>query len=368
MAAPISNAAQMPDVRQTKGMRRQRKNQDEQAKGERILIANIRQRAFSQVKNSALVLGIGDDCALLRPPKGKEIVVTTDLSLENVHFRRDWHPARSVGHRCLARGLSDLAAMGARPQAAFLSIALPKNLRGPWLDRFLDGFLALAKEHGVPLAGGDIAESPLCGSRSSLADSENGLVVADVVLLGSVPVGQALLRSGARSGDIVYVTGALGGAAAELRALAERPAAFRKKDSAAHPHLYPQPRIAAGRRLVQAHLATAAIDLSDGLSTDLAHICEESGLSAVIDAQAVPVYPGANLADALDGGEDYELLFTAAAKRAIPAKLRGVAIHAIGHMANRGRQPQVAIRTSDGKRAPLEPRGWEHFRNRRGTP
>jgi thiamine-monophosphate kinase len=334
----------MLDAKQTKGERRPAKNQGEQA-----LIASIRQRA--QAKNSALVLGIGDDCALLRPPKGTEIAVTTDLSLENVHFRRDWHPAESVGHRCLARGLSDLAAMGARPQAAFLSLALPKDLRGPWLDRFLDGFLSLAQEHGVPLAGGDMAESPL--------------VVADVVLLGSVPTGRALLRSGAQAGDTVYVTGALGGAAAELRALAERPAAFRKKDSATHPHLYPQPRIAVGRRLIQAHLATAAIDLSDGLSTDLAHICEESGLSAVIDAQAVPVYPGATLSDALNGGEDYELLFTAAAKTAMPAKLRGVAVHAIGRMANLGREPRVAIRTGDGKTAPLEPQGWEHFRPRR---
>ena len=330
----------MADAKRTKDKRRQAKSQGEQTRGERSLIANIRQRTRSQAGNSALVLGIGDDCALLRPPKGEEMVVTTDLSLENVHFRRDWHPAESVGHRCLVRGLSDLAAMGARPQAAFLSIALPKELCGPWLDRFLDGFLALAEQYDVPLAGGDTAESPR-GGKSNSAHSESGLVVADVVLLGSVPRGQALLRSGARAGDIVYVTGALGGAAAELRALAERPAAFRKKDSAAHPHLYPQPRIAAGRRLVRAHLATAAIDLSDGLSTDLAHICEESGLSAVIDAQAVPVHPGATLADALDGGEDYELLFTAGAKTAIPARLGGLAVHAIGRMARRGRQPRV---------------------------
>jgi thiamine-monophosphate kinase len=334
--------------------------------GERDLIASIRQRARFERKNSTLILGIGDDCALLRPPKGEVIVVTTDLSLENVHFRRDWHPAESVGHRCLARGLSDLAAMGARPQAAFLSIALPKDLRGLWLDRFLDGFLALAKEHGVPLAGGDTAQSPLrgAGSGAGLAERGSGLVVADVVLLGSVPTGKALLRSGAQPGDIVYVTGALGGAAAELRALAQHPAAFRKKDATVHPHLYPQPRIAVGRRLAQARLATAAIDLSDGLSVDLAHLCEESGLSAVIDAQAVPVCTGASLADALDGGEDYELLFTAGAKTAIPAKLLGLPVHAIGRMARSGRQPRVAIRTIDGKKTPLEPHGWEHFRER----
>jgi thiamine-monophosphate kinase len=333
-------------------------------RGERALIAGIRQRALSQdalshAKKSGLVLGIGDDCAVLRPAKGEEIVVTTDLSLENVHFRRDWHPAESVGHRSLARGLSDLAAMGARPLAAFLSLALPSPLRGRWLERFLDGFLALAREHGVPLAGGDTAQSP------HATHSGSGLVIADIVLLGGVPAGRALLRSGAQPGDILYVTGTLGGAAAELRAIEQDPAAFRRKNSAAHPHLYPQPRIAIGRRLVQAHLATATIDLSDGLSTDLTHICEESGLSAVIDLQALPIYPGASLADALDGGEDYELLFTAQAKTAIPAKLRGIPVHAIGRMAKGGRGPRIALATSDGKRTAIEPHGWEHFRARR---
>jgi thiamine-monophosphate kinase len=336
-------------------------NQSEQA-----LTANIRQRAGSQARNSSLVLGIGDDCAVLRLPRGEELVATTDLCLENVHFRRDWHPAESVGHRCLARGLSDLAAMGARPLAAFLSIGLPRALRGTWLTRFLDGFLALANEHGVPLAGGDTAESPAEGAKSSSASFRGGLALADIVLLGSVPAGRALRRSGPRPGDLIYVTGALGGAASELRALARHPAAFRAKDGALHPHLYPQPRIAVGRALVGAHLATGAIDLSDGLSTDLAHLCEESGLSAVIDAEAVPVYPGATLRDALNGGEDYELLFTAAAKTVIPRRLRGLPIHAIGQMANRGRQAQVRIRTREGKTAPLEPRGWEHFKAKPG--
>ena len=143
---------------------------------ERELIAGIRRRAdqllMGQRKSGILTLGIGDDCAVLRPRRGKEIVVTTDLSLENVHFRRDWHPPQSVGHRCLARGLSDLAAMGARPEAAFLSLALPSELTGTWMDGFFDGFMALAKRYRVPLAGGDMAKSPT--------------VVADIVLLGSV--------------------------------------------------------------------------------------------------------------------------------------------------------------------------------------
>ena len=332
-------------------------------KGELALIAAIRERALRQGrgKSRMLVLGIGDDCAVLRPTRGEDLVVTTDLSLEKVHFRRDWHPPESVGHRCLARGLSDLAAMGARPQAAFLSLSLPRTLSGRWAERFLEGLMLLAESYGVPLAGGDTAESP-----SELGTRKGGLVTADIVLLGSVPSGKALLRSGALAGDVVYVTGLLGGAAAELRALGKHPAAVRKNGKVRHPHLYPEPRVDAGRKLLQARLATAAIDVSDGLSTDLAHLCEESGLTAVLDAEAIPVDPAATLQDALHGGEDYELLFTARPKTVIPASLGGVQVHAIGRMAGRGAKhgpgSLMELRTGNGKRLPLIRGGWEHFR------
>ena len=319
------------------------------AAAERELIAGIRRRADQLLtgrrKSGILTLGIGDDCAVLRPRRAKEIVVTTDLSLENVHFRRDWHPPQSVGHRCLARGLSDLAAMGARPEAAFLSLALPSELTGTWMDGFFDGFMALAKRYRVPLAGGDMAKSPT--------------VVADIVLLGSVPRGKALLRSRARAGDFIYVTGALGGSAAELSALERKPGDFVGKDKLRHPHLYPEPRLAAGRKLIR--LATAAIDLSDGLSTDLAHLCEESGLAAEIDADALPVDARATLEQALHGGEDYELLFTASAKTAVPGQLGGVSVHPIGRMKKRGKGPQVQL-DRGGKRIALAAGGWEHFR------
>jgi thiamine-monophosphate kinase len=319
------------------------------AAAERELIAGVRRRAdkllMGRRKSGILTLGIGDDCAVLRPRRGKELVVTTDLSLESVHFRRDWHPPQSVGHRCLARGLSDLAAMGARPEAAFLSLALPSELTGAWMDGFFDGFMALAKRYRVPLAGGDMAKSPT--------------VVADIVLLGSVARGKALLRSGARVGDLIYVTGALGGSAAELSALERKPGDFVGKDKLRRPHLYPEPRLAAGRKL--ARLATAAIDLSDGLSTDLAHLCEESGLAAMIDADALPVDARATLEQALHGGEDYELLFTASAKTAVPSQLGGVSIHAIGRMKKPGKGPQVQL-DRGGKRIALAAGGWEHFR------
>ncbi len=334
--------------------------------GERELIKAIRQRAGQQQPGRILNLGIGDDCAVIRPKGGEELVVTTDLSLENVHFRRDWHPPQSVGHRCLARGLSDLAAMGARPEAAFLSLALPSKLTGhrnassshSWMQDFFDGLIALADRYRLPLAGGDLAKSPP-GLRYA-----GGLVVADIVLLGSVPKGRSLLRSGARPGDLIYVTGALGGSAAELLALEHRPAAFRKNVEAGqgHPHLYPEPRIAAGRKLMRGRLATSAIDLSDGLSTDLAHLCEESGLAAEVDADLLPIDARATLEQALHGGEDYELLFTADPKTVVPSPLGGVLTHAIGRMKKRRRGPLVQMTGHAGKRTALAAGGWEHFR------
>ncbi len=336
--------------------------------GELALIAALRVRR--QVANHAVRLGIGDDCALIRPEKGEEIAVTTDFSLENVHFRRDWHPAESVGHRCLARGLSDLAAMGARPVAAFLSLAVPAELtisrRGQpsWVERFLDGLLALADRVAVPLAGGDTAESP------------SGLVAADIVLLGAVKRKRALLRSAAKPGDRIYVTGALGGAAAELLALERNPGRFSGLKAAApeHPHLYPEPRLALGQKLAAKQLATAAIDLSDGLSTDLRHLCEESGLSAEINQDAIPIHPMTQLAEAagwapsaldlaLHGGEDYELLFTAPPGVRIRKEIAGVGIREIGRIKPKTPDaPVITLVDSNGSRRELPRGGWEHFR------
>ena len=324
------------------------------AGGELALLRTIRTRAAGAV-TSRMRLGIGDDCALLRPKPGEELAVTTDLSIEGRHFRLDWHPAQSVGHRALARGLSDLAAMGARPVAAFLSLGLPRELTiadrktRAWVERFLDGLLALAAEHRVPLAGGDLAESPLA--------------IADIVLTGAVPQGTALLRSGARPGDRIYVTGSLGGAAAELAALSKTPKSFAKATTPipTSPHLYPQPRIAQGLWLRKRGTVTAAMDLSDGLSTDLDHLCEESGVAAEVDAALLPIDPGATLAMALTGGEDYELLFTAPESARLPRHIGGVAITAIGHIVPaKPRRPRVSL-LSDGKLQPLQPQGWEHF-------
>ncbi|HEY4008937.1 MAG TPA: thiamine-phosphate kinase, partial [Acidobacteriaceae bacterium] len=260
--------------------------------GELAWIERIRQRAAVTARGAgALRLGIGDDCAILAPPRGHEIVVTTDMSLEGRHFRRDWHPARAVGHRALARGLSDLAAMGARPLAAFLSLAIPRAVaaEAAWVEGFLDGLLALAGATKTPLAGGDTAEAA-CSD-----------ITIDIVLLGATPAGRALRRSGAQPGDRIFITGALGGSAAELAALAGPSSRASTKASKAqngngdHPHLYPQPRLAAGQALLRRRLATACIDLSDGLSTDLAHLCAASHVAAEIETALLPLHPIARM-------------------------------------------------------------------------
>jgi thiamine-monophosphate kinase len=330
-------------------------------KGELALLLGIRMRAAG-LASSGVRVGIGDDCAVLGVRADEEIAVTTDLSLEGRHFRLDWHPPEAVGHRTLARGLSDLAAMGARPVAAFLSLAVPpeltragrggKSWRGSksWTDRFYDGLLALAREHKTPLAGGDLAQF--------------SQVVADIVLVGAVRRGKAMLRSGARAGDAIYVTGALGGSAAGLRALQ---ALKKKKPSARQAvgltsHFYPQPRIAHGLWLARRGAATAAMDLSDGLSMDVARLCEESNVAAEIDEAALPVAPGATLEEALHGGEDYELLFTAPAEKKLPRRISDVPVTRIGHIVRRNaRKPRVTLLSASGA-AVLEPEGWQHFR------
>ncbi len=331
--------------------------------GERALIDAIRDRAgnIDGSGSRALRVGIGDDCALLRPRSGHEICVTTDFTLEDRHFRRAWHPPESVGHRCLARGLSDLAAMGAEPLAVFLSLAIPGHLAAAWVDRFLAGFLALARKHHVPLAGGDTAESP------AISKARDGFILADIVAIGEIPQGKAVLRSGARHGDAIYVTGMLGGAAAELRALEEHPRRFRAltRASAAHPHLYPEPRLVVGRRLRS--LAHSMIDISDGLSIDLSHLCEESRVSAVIDEASLPIDPLAlalvnPLELALNGGDDYELLFTAPARTRVPRQIAGVPVHRIGTIEKARRRPEILLQREDGRRIHLEPGGWQYFR------
>ncbi len=310
---------------------------------EKSLIQQIRRSARG---SQSVVTGIGDDCAVLRVPSGHELLVTTDFTIENVHFRRDWQPPELVGRHCLTRALSDIAAMGGEPRAAFLSLAVASDVPQKWVNRFLKGLLDLAQEFTVPLAGGDTAQS-------------DGGIQADIVLVGSVPKRKAVLRSGAKPGQQIYVTGALGGSAAVLARLmkskAVGPEYFR--------HLRPQARVAVGLWLRKRGIASAMIDLSDGLSTDLGHICAESHVGAEIEAEAIPrarIGPGkkqVELEFALHGGDDYELLFTSAAP--VPSEIAGVRVTRIGQTI---RSTGMHLIRADRKRQFLPDRGWEHFR------
>ena len=315
---------------------------------EKALIQRIRARA----KNGpAVAAGIGDDCAVLRVPRGHQLLVTTDLMVEKVHFRRDWQAPEEIGRRCLTRGLSDIAAMGGEPLACFVSLALPADVPQPWVDRFLRGLLTWAAKFKAPLAGGDTAESPFG-------------IHADIVIVGSVPRGKAVLRSGARPGDQIYVTGRLGASAAAIASMASGGAGAKGPRHFEPRHFEPRPRLAVGAWLRKKALASSMIDVSDGLSTDLGHICDESGVGAEIEQTALPrTRSGRNervaLEMALHGGEDYELLFTSS--RRVPARIAGVDVTCIGKIT---RKQGMVIRDAAGCLRKLEARGWEHFRGK----
>ena len=320
---------------------------------EKALIARIRRQARA---GNRVPTGIGDDCAVLQLPPGHEALVTTDFTLEGIHFRRDWHPPESVGHRCLTRGLSDIAAMGGEPIAAFLSLALPSDLPQKWVDGFMRGLLTLAKRFEVSLAGGDTAQSP------------DG-IFADIVVLGSVPRGKAILRFGARPGDRIYVSGKLGGSAATLERMRLKPKSrLNPRDFKAH--FFPEPRVRLGTALRRKGLASAMIDISDGLSTDLAHICQESRVGAEIEEESIPravigkPAQEVDLRFALHGGEDYELLFSVPRGRRIPLRIAGVPVTEIGRIV---RGKRVVITTKRGEAHELVPQGWQHFARNKTT-
>jgi thiamine-monophosphate kinase len=299
--------------------------------GERELLQRIRRWAGIGPA-AGLVLGIGDDCAIYRPRgSGEDLLFTTDLLLEDVHFRRATHRAEDVGWKCLARGLSDIAAMGGEPRFCLVSLGVAPWAGAQWVDGFYRGLLRLARRERTALAGGDLARAEKAA--------------CDIVVCGAVPRGSALRRDGARAGDGIYVSGALGGSALGLAQGAGK--AWRR-------HARPEPRLALGRFVRRKLHATAAMDLSDGLSLDLQRMCAASGLRAEITIP--PIYRGAILPQALHGGEDYELLFTVPARVRVPMKFEGLPLTRIGTM-RRGKAGAVEL---DG--APLEALGWDHFR------
>ena len=298
-------------------------------------------------------LGIGDDAAVVRIAPDQELILTTDMSIEGVHFSRRLHPARSVGHRALARSLSDIAAMGAAPRYALVSLALAHSSGQHWVQGFYLGIRALAERFGVAVIGGDTARVP------------DGCFV-DVIVAGEAGRGRALSRAGARPGDEIWVSGRLGLSAwgLELLKSQRRP---RSTDAAAalHAHLYPEPQCGLGQFLSKRRLASALMDISDGLSTDLSRLCAASGVGAKIWAERLPILatgdPPHALTLALHGGEDYQLLFTVPARRAarLPARFHGLPLRQIGEIQRGRRLSLVGI---DGNTSDLEPGGWDYFR------
>lgn len=324
-------------------------------------------QARRQANGQGLRLGIGDDAAVVTLGLGCELILKADMSIEGLHFGR-LHPPRSIGHRALARALSDVAAMGGTPRFALISAALSRRTSRPWLEELYAGLLALARRFRVVVVGGDTAVVP-------------GSTVINVMVAGEVPRRRALARSGARPGDRLFVSGRLGLAALGLRLLRSgyrfSPKATHRRGglslsaAALRAHLYPEPRLALGCFLSEKRLASALIDLSDGLSTDLGHLCEASAVGARLWADRIPGPSpqrwGPTLTQkdalrlALHGGEDYELLFTVPPRRLsrVPRQFGGVALSSIGEI--RGTKGVLLVEAS-GKTRRLEPTGYDHFR------
>ncbi|HEV2351191.1 MAG TPA: thiamine-phosphate kinase [Terriglobia bacterium] len=327
-------------------------------------------------RTSGVRLGIGDDAALVEPRPGGELILTSDLSIEGVHFLTRLHPPRAVGHRALARSLSDNAAMGGTPRYALISLAISRRTTQAWLKVFYAGLFALARRFAVTVVGGDTAVV-------------SGATSVDVTAVGEVEKGKAILRSGARPGDQLFVSGRLGLSALGLRSLRAR--AKRARDGknlfapgllgrysslAIQSHFYPEPRCQLGRFLGERNLATALIDLSDGLSSDLTRLCQASGVGARLWADSIPA-PDQSLRHglsgkqalhlALHGGEDYELLFTVPARQArqIPSTYGGVPLHHIGEI-RRGKA--ILLELPGGKEITLRPAGYDHFKNLKSAP
>ncbi len=314
-----------------------------------------------------LRLGIGDDAAVIATGGRTDWVVSCDAFIEGVHFVGEKHPADSVGYKSLARAASDLVAMGARPRLFLLTLALPARRSGAWLDRFLEGMSRAARELGMCLAGGDTSGSPTLS--------------ISITVLGEVISGKAVTRSGGRPGDIIYVSGGLGRAQLGLELVKNSgPRALKRilKDQFAlvQPHLYPKVRVALGAWLGRRRVASAMMDISDGLSTDIARLCAASGVGARLWAERITcvAIPGGiakqigklepdPLEMALNGGDDYELLFTVPPRRV--KRLRGAPgfreIAAIGEI-ERGKQ--ITLVGADGCARRLPPRGWDSFREK----
>jgi thiamine-monophosphate kinase len=306
------------------------------------------------MRRKKVLLRMGDDAALLAPATACETILTCDWFLEGTHFLRKLHRPDTVGWKCLARAVSDIAAMGGSPLCFLLSLALPESCSVGWLERFLAGLRHAARRLGLELAGGDT--------------TRHRQILISITVVGEVLRGRAVRRSGARPGDLIWVSGRLGEAQLGFELLRKGLDRHVGVSGPLRKHLYPEPRIELGRWLAEKHLVTAMIDVSDGLSTDLGHICQASGAGARVDARKIPLprLPRLKPAQfdplqlALQGGEDYELLFTVPRRlaRQLPRTYRGLLLTEIGQVT---RGEEMLLIESGERSRPLTPRGWDPF-------
>ena len=327
---------------------------------ESTLLERIQRAVLSAGKrgNGSVRLGIGDDAAILRPRSGRELVVSSDFLIEGVHFLPKY-PPKAIGYKAVARAVSDLAAMGAEPLGFLLNLALPPKRTGAWLDGFLKGVDAAARDLRILLVGGDLAsavQTTVC-----------------IVAIGDVRPNRMIRRDGARPGDLIYVSGKLGAARLGLEVIRKRLDNRRDVRALAAPHYYPQPRLKLGAWLAEHRLATAMMDISDGLSIDLARLCEASQVGARVEAHRIPAVrisdkwrQRLNLSAceaqnySLNGGDDYELLFTVPKHQAkkISRAPGGVPLTYIGEITkSRG----LVLIDHRGQESTLKPKGWDHF-------
>jgi thiamine-monophosphate kinase len=308
---------------------------------ERSIVERLR-RSASIPAGSAIILGIGDDCAIYRPRgSADDMLFTSDLIVEGVHFLRGSHKPADLGRKALTRSLSDIAAMGGTPRFCQMALCVPPWAGARWVDAFLDGIVQLAAATGAVLAGGDL--------------SQGDKLVCDVTVGGTVPRGTALRRDGARPGNHIYTSGWLGGSALGLET--GRGRAWKR-------HLKPEARLALGEFLRKELRATSAIDLSDGLSQDLNRLCLASGVGAEITEP--PAFAGATREQALHGGEDYELLFTVRRHAKVPAYFRELPLTRIGSIVNHDPGSSGAEVRLNGRLLP--PNGYVRFFTISGAP
>lgn len=332
--------------------------------GEPELIRRI-ERAARQIQAdlggiSGVRLGIGDDAAIWKPRARFETVLTCDWFLEGTHFLRRTHPPKAVGWKCLARAVSDLAAMGAEPRCFMLSLALPEDCCGEWLGGFLRGMRKAATKLGCVLAGGDT--------------TRRDEILIHISVVGEAERGAGVLRSGAQPGDRIFVSGRLGEAELGWRLLEQDKKVSSSNRALLRKHLYPEPRVQLGRWLIKNRIATAMMDLSDGLSSDLARLCAASNVGACITESALPkarralannFRPEEMQQAALHGGDDYELLFTVRPLRLkeVSRDFRGVSLAEIGEIT---RERKLEILEPNGRLVSLKSQGWDPFRKYAG--